>query len=1269
VPRALPPDQKRVAEEAVRQGIVAAVVMEAAAREWAGLEGEEPFLEYLVRREVLPRPTLDALAAAVAGEGADPAAPVAPGDPSAARPSHPSEVIRGYRILERLGRGGMGSVYRAEQVGMNRVVALKILRRPLGSQEEHVERLRREARLVGSLDHPNIVRGLDVGQHGPYHYFAMEFVEGETLRETMKKRGTLPEAEALRILEQVVQALDHAHSRGIVHRDVKPGNIILAPDGTPKLTDYGLAKGPADFTLTQSGVTIGTPQFISPEQARDPAGADIQTDLYSLGATAYSMLAGIPPHSSDTLAGLLTKVLYEKPRTVRQVNPRVSAGASFLVEKLMAKEKRYRYRTPREVLRDLRALAAGKSIVPRDWSGDFEVHATRRKLRWAAAAVVVVAAVASAAIWALQVRAERQERLLREERARGALDALLQGPNPGTHRGWVQRLEDLEQFQRAAEHRGTQAAGIAEREREAAHARIANWRRAEQASERAARLEQAGDFVAAIATLDEERDALALLAGAARDAHAWLVAERGKAAERAFRAAEKASLDAVAEAAAVPGGDGAGVEGVLRVLEAARTRILARLWSDEEARPAADLRRLLEDVRQARAAVDDAHLSPGWREARDRAILEGRFRLAAEELARRVRAMEEDAQLQGALLRIPSPAAADLRGRATAEHRGLVSLNRAALALLETRVLALEAEGRVDEALAEVEEAESRSLPELAEVPRRIRDGIEARRDAALAAGDKAFLDFRDRFLRDLSLRAYEAARTGLDAAWEGARTPAGGGERLRKFLEGADFLLRATEGEAFLRVRRRIEEGGDLPLGLRFEEGERHTHLKVTSVRVQDAPSGPQVLFEVPGMGVQQGSLHRLSIELLLAYAGLKDEAGLTDPQALVRAALVIAEAMEEGRARVVRKDVEDAHATLRRIQARLPIAGPVVEALLGAAEAVVEREIKKVKDQDQLAREALDLAFRYLTEEPRDPVEAKRLLERLLSHDLSRTQYARDQRATAEELLRQSLSMIRDSKLQALYPSAAIEEQPGQAGGDAISSVLFDFEGPEPLRGFLPPLPGGARLFSAVVEASNGHAGAGRLRFVRGAAGQELRDNPLELECAFQTRSRPLRLTFTYRSEDPLFLQVSLGGVHLGILTDDGRRTSGRGVYAWLSEDWRNPDAKYPLVYRHDFLVRLLGGRDPAKEEIKEGAQRGLRYFQLEAGREYRIAVEWAQKRLRLVVNDQPIWLAELRQDAPESRPRIRLVTFTPCWIDDLRLEGVVDRQHLERLLRERR
>jgi len=433
--------------------------------------------------------------------------------------------------------------------------------------------------------------------------------------------------------------------------------------------------------------------------------------------------------------------------------------------------------------------------------------------------------------------------------------------------------------------------------------------------------------------------------------------------------------------------------------------------------------------------------------------------------------------------------------------------------------------------------------------------------------------------------------------------------------------------------------------------------------VRLKETPAGTLIQFEVPGIQ-GEGILHRLSLEHLFAYSGLAGE-GLTDPQALVKSALVIAEAVDPA-TRVARKDVEEAHARLRAIQGRIPPARPVLEALLEAADAVVEREIRKEKDQEQLAKETFERGLRFLGEDPRDPLEAKRLFELLLSGSLSRTAFAKERRGHFEDLHRQAEAQIRDNKLNSVFPGARIEEAPGVVSGESLSRMTFSFDGTagDALRGLLAPEDGGPRLYAVVPEDVDGHAGGGCVRFVEGAGGRGLRDNPLEMECPFKSSpSRPILVSFRYRSEAPLYLQVSIAGVHVGILTDDGRRTSGRGVYAWLSEDWRDPDRAFPIQYRHDWIERQYAGRDPAKEVIKEGAQQGQRYFQLEPGREYKVRVEWSQKRLKLFVDDQRIWLADLGY-AREARPRIRIVTFTPAWVDDLVVEGVVDRQHLERL-----
>src|SRR5262245_19085035 len=266
------------------------------------------------------------------------------------------EPIPGYTLEARLGAGAMGSVYKAWQKGMKRHVAIKILRRDLTDDPRQVERLQREATLVGKLSHPNIVRGLDSGETDGLVWFVMELVDGETLRERITRTGGVQAEEAIRITRQLAEALDHAATHGVVHRDVKPGNILLSKEGVPRLTDYGLAKGESDDALTQLDATLGTPQYISPEQARNPRDADIRSDVYSLGATLYTMLTGHPPFAGETMAATLTKVLYERPAPLAEEAPGTPPEVAYVVERMMAKDRAHRYQTPAELLRDLRAL-------------------------------------------------------------------------------------------------------------------------------------------------------------------------------------------------------------------------------------------------------------------------------------------------------------------------------------------------------------------------------------------------------------------------------------------------------------------------------------------------------------------------------------------------------------------------------------------------------------------------------------------------------------------------------------------------------------------------------------------------------------------------------------------------------------------------------------------------------------------------------------------------------------------------------------------------
>ncbi|MCA8943621.1 MAG: serine/threonine protein kinase, partial [Planctomycetes bacterium] len=272
-----------------------------------------------------------------------------------------AQPFEDYEILSRVGAGAMGTVFRARQTKMNRVVALKVLRPSLARNRKYVERLRREARIVGALNHPNIVTGYDLGEEGGYHYFVMEFVEGQSLRSLLQEWGLFPEERVLEVGIQVAGALEHAFARGVIHRDIKPGNILIDEAGNVKLTDMGLAKGPTDLTLTRDGATVGTPQFISPEQAIDPQNADIRSDLYSLGATLFQMATGAAPFSGDSIGKLIDQVLNEPAPLVSDVNPGVSEGLSLVIKKLLAKDPALRYQTPGELLVDLRRVARSEA--------------------------------------------------------------------------------------------------------------------------------------------------------------------------------------------------------------------------------------------------------------------------------------------------------------------------------------------------------------------------------------------------------------------------------------------------------------------------------------------------------------------------------------------------------------------------------------------------------------------------------------------------------------------------------------------------------------------------------------------------------------------------------------------------------------------------------------------------------------------------------------------------------------------------------------------
>jgi serine/threonine-protein kinase len=273
------------------------------------------------------------------------------------------QKIPGYVLMEKLGAGAMGVVYKARQISMDRLVAIKILHPKLVSNTSLLERLKREAHLAAKLSHNNIVQAIDVGSAGPLHYFVMEIVEGRTVRQDLDGGKIFTEKEALEVVIQVAQALAHAHRRGLIHRDVKPANIVVTAEGVVKLADLGLARTTKDDTAAASerGFVLGTPFYIAPEQVEGVEDIDGRADLYALGATLYHMTTGQPPFPINDVDELLDAHLHQELTPPDHLNPKLSSGLGEVVELLLAKDRKHRYRNADDLIIDLECLLAGEA--------------------------------------------------------------------------------------------------------------------------------------------------------------------------------------------------------------------------------------------------------------------------------------------------------------------------------------------------------------------------------------------------------------------------------------------------------------------------------------------------------------------------------------------------------------------------------------------------------------------------------------------------------------------------------------------------------------------------------------------------------------------------------------------------------------------------------------------------------------------------------------------------------------------------------------------
>ena len=292
-----------------------------------------------------------------------PEKPIPPGAAQAA--PRKTRRLGDYDLVGKLGQGAMGAVYLGKQLSTGRTVALKILPQDLARDEEFLERFRREARAAMRLSHPNIVAAYDVGVADGYHYIAMEYVDGPNLELVLQRKGRLSEDVILKVALDMSAALSEAEAHKTVHRDIKPANILVNSEGVAKLTDLGLASASqGDKRVTMAGFCVGTPYYISPEQARGDRDVDSRADIYSLGATLYHLATGRLPFEGANPLVIMTKHLKETPPPPHVREPSLSAHLSALIQKMMAKDLVQRPRSAQELRADVERCIRGEMPLP-----------------------------------------------------------------------------------------------------------------------------------------------------------------------------------------------------------------------------------------------------------------------------------------------------------------------------------------------------------------------------------------------------------------------------------------------------------------------------------------------------------------------------------------------------------------------------------------------------------------------------------------------------------------------------------------------------------------------------------------------------------------------------------------------------------------------------------------------------------------------------------------------------------------------------------------
>ncbi|MCM2372111.1 serine/threonine protein kinase [Aporhodopirellula aestuarii] len=359
----------------------------------ANLSSNDTFVELLQEAEQLPADQI----------GDHEGVPIKPSSSSEDIPVPLAEHPR-YEIVGLIGRGGMGNVYEARHRKMERTVALKVINREFVRKTEAVDRFHREAKTAAQLSHPNIVTAYDADNAGDYHFMVMEYVDGVDLSRIIKDRGALPVTEACKYIRQAATGLHYAYEQGMVHRDIKPHNLMVTADGTVKILDFGLASlapevvsdanaGEVLGELTTAGTVMGTPDYISPEQAEDARQADVRSDIYSLGATLYHLLSGRPPFDDGSVTQKLNSHAQVEPERLESLRDDIPVELSTIVTRMMAKDPEERFQTPAEVAAALESLL--QAIEPPQKPSPHQIRPVRKRRRLLLLAAVVTLFIAA----------------------------------------------------------------------------------------------------------------------------------------------------------------------------------------------------------------------------------------------------------------------------------------------------------------------------------------------------------------------------------------------------------------------------------------------------------------------------------------------------------------------------------------------------------------------------------------------------------------------------------------------------------------------------------------------------------------------------------------------------------------------------------------------------------------------------------------------------------------------------------------------------------